>query len=132
MPFVIIGMLPWTGFLVSLFNKRGVIRQTTSERNRFDIIYLLLWFFIIFIFYSISDSKLVPYIMPCWMPLAILIAAFIKRFEVANSWLSHSFFINSFLSLAFVFALVGYVLSSNYLTIDEFIAKAVYSRLRYL
>ena len=123
MPFVIIGMLPWTGFLVSLFNKRGVIRQTTSERNRFDIIYLLLWFFIIFIFYSISDSKLVPYIMPCWMPLAILIAAFIKRFEVANSWLSHSFFINSFLSLAFVFALVGYVLSSNYLTIDEFIAE---------
>lgn len=123
MPFVIIGMLPWTGFLVSLFNKRGVIRQTTSERNRFDIIYLLLWFFIIFIFYSISDSKLVPYIMPCWMPLAILIAASIKRFEVANSWLSHSFFINSFLSLAFVFALVGYVLSSNYLTIDEFIAE---------
>lgn len=123
MPFVIIGMLPWTGFLVSLFNKRGVIRQTTSERNRFDIIYLLLWFFIIFIFFSISDSKLVPYIMPCWMPLAILIAASIKRFEVANSWLSHSFFINSFLSLAFVFALVGYVLSSNYLTIDEFIAE---------
>ena len=123
MPFVIIGMLPWTGFLVSLFNKRGVIRQTTSERNRFDIIYLLLWFFIIFIFYSISDSKLVPYIMPCWMPLAILIAASIKRFEVTNSWLSHSFFINSFLSLAFVFALVGYVLSSNYLTIDEFIAE---------
>lgn len=123
MPFVIIGMLPWTGFLVSLFSKRGVIRQTTSERNRFDIIYLLLWFFIIFIFYSISDSKLVPYIMPCWMPLAILIAASIKRFEVTNSWLSHSFFINSFLSLAFVFALVGYVLSSNYLTIDEFIAE---------
>ena len=123
MPFVIIGMLPWTGFLVSLFNKRGVIRQTTSERNRFDIIYLLLWFFIIFIFYSISDSKLVPYIMPCWMPLTILIAASIKRFEVTNSWLSHSFFINSFLSLAFVFALVGYVLSSNYLTIDEFIAE---------
>lgn len=122
-PFVIIGMLPWTGFLLSLFSKKGVIRKTTSQRNRFDIIFLLLWFFIIFIFYSISDSKLVPYIMPCWMPLAILIAASIKRFEDENSWLGHSFLINSILCLAFVGALVGYVLSSNYLTIDEFIAE---------
>lgn len=122
-PFVIIGMLPWTGFLLSLFSKKGVIRKTTSQRNRFDIIFLLLWFFIIFIFYSISDSKLVPYIMPCWMPLAILIAASIKRFEDENSWLCHSFLINSILCLAFVGALVGYVLSSNYLTIDEFIAE---------
>lgn len=122
-PFVIIGMLPWTGFLLSLFSKKGVIRKTTSQRNRFDIIFLLLWFFIIFIFYSISDSKLVPYIMPCWMPLAILIAASIKRFEDENSWLGHSFLINSILCLAFVGALVGYVLSSNYLIIDEFIAE---------
>lgn len=122
-PFVIIGMLPWTGFLLSLFSKKGVIRKTTSQRNRFDIIFLLLWFFIIFIFYSISDSKLVPYIMPCWMPLAILIAASIKRFEDENSWLGHSFLINSILCLAFVGALIGYVLSSNYLTIDEFIAE---------
>lgn len=122
-PFVIIGMLPWTGFLLSLFSKKGVIRKTTSQRNRFDIIFLLLWFFIIFIFYSISDSKLVPYIMPCWMPLAILIATSIKRFEDENSWLCHSFLINSILCLAFVGALVGYVLSSNYLTIDEFIAE---------
>lgn len=76
-----------------------------------------------FHFYSISDSKLVPYIMPCWMPLAILIAASIKRFEDENSWLGHSFLINSILCLAFVGALVGYVLSSNYLTIDEFIAE---------
>ena len=122
-PFVLIGMLPWTGFICSLFSKKGVIRQTTSERNRFDIIYLLLWFFIIFIFYSISDSKLVPYIMPCWMPLAILIAASFKRFEEQNSWLCHSFLINSILCLAFVGALVGYVLMSNYLTLNEFIAE---------
>lgn len=122
-PFVIIGMLPWTGFIFSLFSKKGVIRQTSSERNRFDIIYLLLWFFIIFIFYSISDSKLVPYIMPCWMPLCILIAASFKRFEETNSWLGHSFLINSILCLAFVGALVGYVLMSNYLSLDEFIAE---------
>lgn len=34
-----------------------------------------------------------------------------------------AFLINSILCLAFVGALVGYVLSSNYLTIDEFIAE---------
>ena len=122
-PFVFIGMLPWTGFLVSLFSKKGVIRKSVSERNRFDIIYLLVWFAVIFVFYSISDSKLVPYIMPCWMPMAVLIAASIKRFEVENSWLCHSFLINSILCLGFVFALVGYVLMSNYLTLDEFIAE---------
>lgn len=122
-PFVFVGMLPWTGFLMSLFSKKGVIRKTVSERNRFDIIYLLTWFLVIFIFYSISDSKLVPYIMPCWMPMAILVAASIKRFETENSWLCHSFLINCVLCLGFVFALVGYVFMSNYLTIDEFIAE---------
>ncbi len=122
-PFVIIGMMPWTGFLLSLFSKKGVIRQTTSQRNRYDIIYLLLWFFIIFIFYSISDSKLVPYIMPCWMPLTLLIAASIKRFETEGSWLCHSFAVNSIMCLSFVVALVGYIFVSDYLTIDEFIAE---------
>ena len=122
-PFVFIGMLPWTGFLFSLFSKKGIIRKTVSERSRFDIIYLLVWFFVIFVFYSISDSKLVPYIMPCWMPMAVLIAASIERFEQENSWLCHSFSINCVLCLAFVFALVGYVFMSNYLTIDEFIAE---------
>ncbi len=122
-PFVIIGMMPWTGFLVSLFSKKGVIRKTSSQRNRCDIIYLLLWFFIIFIFYSISDSKLVPYIMPCWMPLTLLVAASIKRFETEGSWLCHSFAVNSILCLSFVAALVGYIFVSDYLTIDEFIAE---------
>ncbi len=122
-PFIILGMMPWTGFLISLFSKKGIIRQTQSQRNRFDIIFLLLWFIIIFVFYSISDSKLVPYIMPCWAPMVLLVAASIKRFDEQKSWLCHSFAINSILCLGFVFALVGYIFVSNYLTFNEFIAE---------
>lgn len=123
LPFIIIGTMPWFGYLISLFSKRGIIRKTTSQRNRFDMIFLGLWFGLIFVFYSISDSKLVPYIMPCWMPLTMFIAASIKRFEEEKSWLCHTFLINSILCLGFVVALVGYVFSSHYLTIDEFIAE---------
>ena len=123
MPFVILGMMPWTGFLVSLFSKKGVIFKTSSERNRYDIVFLLSWFLVIFVFYSISDSKLVPYIMPCWTPLALLVASSFERFEENKSWLCHSFAVNSILCLSFVVALIGYIFISDYLTFDEFVAE---------
>lgn len=122
-PFLIIGMMPWTGFFASLFSKKGIIRNAGSQRARYDITYLLLWFGLIYVFYSISDSKLVPYIMPCWMPMALLVAGSIKRCAETGTWLAHGFLINAILCLAFVFALVGYVFASHYLTIDQFIAQ---------
>jgi 4-amino-4-deoxy-L-arabinose transferase-like glycosyltransferase len=63
-------MLPWSffipGALVSAWRDRH------HEEGRPGI-YLLIWTVLIFLFFSKSNSKLVPYILPVFPPLAILI-----------------------------------------------------------
>lgn len=65
-PIIIGGFFPWLGGLfISLKNY-----FTKKEYN----IYLILWIVIITAFFSASHSKLVPYIIPVYPALAILIA----------------------------------------------------------
>ncbi len=71
-PVVLGGFFPWSVFLpVGLWNmfKRG--------RNKFKPeIFVLVWFFVIFIFFSISSTKLPTYIFPCFMSLALVTGVF--------------------------------------------------------
>lgn len=78
-PMIIAGVLPWTAFLPGFFSKRSVLRAPSDELQRDANRYLVIWFAVIFLFFSASDSKLIPYIVPCIPPLAILIAAEIDR-----------------------------------------------------
>jgi 4-amino-4-deoxy-L-arabinose transferase-like glycosyltransferase len=70
-PIFIAGFLPWVCFLpqaiVSHFPKNW---QQFKEKNNY--IFLLLWVGIIFIFFSFSHSKLIPYILPIFPALALL------------------------------------------------------------
>jgi 4-amino-4-deoxy-L-arabinose transferase-like glycosyltransferase len=64
-------MLPWS------FCIPGATVQAWRSRNNSEGrlgIYLLIWAGLIFLFYSISSSKLIPYILPVFPPLAILVA----------------------------------------------------------
>lgn len=63
-------MLPWSLFIPACF--RGVWKGRTTPKGdaRF---YLLTWAVFIFLFFSKSDSKLVPYILPVFPPLALLL-----------------------------------------------------------
>jgi 4-amino-4-deoxy-L-arabinose transferase-like glycosyltransferase len=71
-------VMPWTGFLPSLFSKSGVLRSPGSPEERDAVIFLLVWFGVILLFFSASSSKLIPYIVPCLPPLVILMAASVR------------------------------------------------------
>ena len=72
-PVVAAGILPWT---VTLFDALFHVRQPSATgNNNFDHrLFLLLWSGFIFVFFSLSDSKLVSYILPIFPALALLIA----------------------------------------------------------
>jgi 4-amino-4-deoxy-L-arabinose transferase-like glycosyltransferase len=64
-------MLPWSFFIP------GALLRAWRNRHYDDSqagLYLLVWTVLIFLFFSKSNSKLVPYILPIFPPLSILIA----------------------------------------------------------
>lgn len=86
LPLLPAGLAPWTAFLPPLLSRRSVLRAPRDERERRANIYLLLWAELILLFFSMSDSKLIPYIVPCMPPLALLIGADIDRMISEGRW----------------------------------------------
>jgi 4-amino-4-deoxy-L-arabinose transferase-like glycosyltransferase len=71
-----LGLLPWSGALPAaarLF-RRGSGRLRDRLRDKPGLIFLACWGGFVFLFFSASQSKLVPYILPAIPPLAVLIA----------------------------------------------------------
>jgi 4-amino-4-deoxy-L-arabinose transferase-like glycosyltransferase len=69
----LIGTVPWT--VPALRVVAGGWRSRAS-RGRFDpTFFLWLWVLFVCVFFSLSDSKLMPYILPAMPALAVLIAA---------------------------------------------------------
>ncbi len=67
---VLIGcMLPWSLFLPTAARDFWRERRESGHDAR---LYLVLWAAVIFLFFSKSDSKLIPYILPVFPPLALL------------------------------------------------------------
>jgi 4-amino-4-deoxy-L-arabinose transferase-like glycosyltransferase len=67
-----LGLLPWSGLLPAA--GRLFRRGTKRLRDRPGLIFLACWAGFVFLFFSASQSKLVPYILPAMPPLAVLIA----------------------------------------------------------
>lgn len=70
-PILLVGALPWT---VTLFDslRRGLVRRAAGKfhAERF----LLIWAIFIYVFFSISGSKLPSYLLPMFPALALLMA----------------------------------------------------------
>lgn len=64
-PIILLAVIPW---LTSIL--QGIIEFKKKDRQFFS--YLIIWFSWVFVFYSFGNSKLVPYILPCLPPLAVL------------------------------------------------------------
>ncbi len=78
-PIALLGLFPWTGFLwpALRWNLRGgwgVRRQNTEAW------FFFIWAGFIFLFFSKSHSKLPPYILPIFPPLAVLIGRHLAEF----------------------------------------------------
>lgn len=82
-PILLGGLLPWTAFLAQAV-KHGLPASWGDRGKHRETLFLLLWAGIIFLFFSKSDSKLIPYILPVFPPLALLLGKYL-----ADAWAGH-------------------------------------------
>ena len=66
-------MIPWIFFLPE------AVKELWKERNARKI-FLALWAAVIFVFFSLSNSKLVPYILPVFPAIALLVGCILSDF----------------------------------------------------
>lgn len=80
LPLLAIACLPWSGLLPS------ALRQAWHERRQAPVVFLALWLLLPLAFFSLSRGKLPTYIMPCLLPLALLMGhALVQRLRLGNS-----------------------------------------------
>ncbi|MDD4160071.1 MAG: glycosyltransferase family 39 protein [Synergistaceae bacterium] len=108
LPMIPVGLMPWTGFFFSLFSKESILRSPEDKKIKDANIYMLSWFTVILVFFSISSSKLIPYIVPCFPPLAILIASDIDRMIERRKWHGKALVLSAVTGGLFSVALVVY------------------------
>lgn len=77
-PVLIVGFLPWIFFLPQAIAQH--FPPNLKMRRAYQTqLFFLIWVGFIFIFFSFSASKLIPYILPLFPPLAIMVARYVTR-----------------------------------------------------
>lgn len=78
LPVVLMGFFPWTAFLIPAIYK-SYQRIAKSRLQHGTELYLLLWLFVIFFFFSIPRSKTIGYILPIFPALALIVGNTISK-----------------------------------------------------
>lgn len=72
------GLYPWSVFLPqAIINKKEQYLQQSS--------FLLIWALVIYIFYTFSNSQLIPYILPILPPFTLLIGSYLAPYLQSNN-----------------------------------------------
>lgn len=69
LPIMVVSSLPWAALLPS------TLAQAWKNKTQNTTGFLLLWMLLPLVFFSLSKGKLPTYIMPCLLPLALLMAS---------------------------------------------------------
>jgi len=72
-PVFLAGLLPWSLFLLSAGLRHVKWKQFREPSNR-PVLFLLAWAGVIFVFFTISRSKLPAYFLPATVPFSLLMA----------------------------------------------------------
>jgi 4-amino-4-deoxy-L-arabinose transferase-like glycosyltransferase len=75
LPILVLGFFPWVAFLPATFLS---FRQKEVRLVGHLTSFLMLWGGFVFIFFSFSSSKLIPYLLPVFPPLALLVSSFLS------------------------------------------------------
>jgi 4-amino-4-deoxy-L-arabinose transferase-like glycosyltransferase len=75
-PVLVAGFFPWSGLLPQVV--RTVLRGKGTTHHP-ALLFLTIWAVFIFVFFSISSTKLITYILPVFPPLAILAGLSLDR-----------------------------------------------------
>ncbi|PHM53160.1 dolichyl-phosphate-mannose-protein mannosyltransferase family protein [Xenorhabdus hominickii] len=71
LPILILGVIPWLGFLPG-----ALIKSWKEKKSHPEMFFLFCWFIIPFIFFSIAKGKLPTYVLPFIGPLALMMAKY--------------------------------------------------------
>ncbi|HUI68282.1 MAG TPA: phospholipid carrier-dependent glycosyltransferase [Nitrospirota bacterium] len=77
-PVVLLGLFPWSAFLIQAV-KHNLPPSWRERHEHRDTLFLLLWAGFVFLFFSASSSKLIPYILPVFPPLSLLIGRYLAE-----------------------------------------------------
>ncbi len=83
-PILLVGMAPWSVMLWWAWPRRSVseadLRSATQEPSHSNPLlrYFASWAAIVFLFFSLSGAKLPHYILPCCVPIALLVGNWMK------------------------------------------------------
>ncbi|HEX4046139.1 MAG TPA: phospholipid carrier-dependent glycosyltransferase, partial [Gammaproteobacteria bacterium] len=103
-PILILGLLPWVVFLPQAI-AASLPRHWQQRQNAATPLFFLLWAVLIFIFFSFSKSKLIPYILPVFPPLAILLGHYLSKKIFINASARLRITLISMITFAWLFLL---------------------------
>ena len=78
LPILVGGLIPWLFYLIKAW-KNKYIKESLFSKDENKL--LIVWFLLIFIFYSVSSSKLATYIAPVFLPIALFAGCIFKKYE---------------------------------------------------
>ena len=107
-PVLMGGLFPWSLFLpLALF--RAIRAKAVLHGD--GVIFALIWFGVIFIFFSMANSKLVTYILPLFPAAALLVGVLLYDLLYASNRVLHKGVLYSYLPFAAILPIVlGYLL----------------------
>ncbi len=111
-PIVLLGFIPWIGPLLGSLYHAGKEKFKDYQSNVTSLqIFLYCWAGFTFFFFSFSSSKLIPYILPLFPPLSIIVAKYLYHLisTEKSKYISMMFGIPSvFLAIAFFITGIKY------------------------
>ena len=121
--FLILFSLPWIAFLLfrslKRFKLKTIIKRVSSKKY---VLYLVLWLVWTPLFFTSSKSLIHTYMLPCTLPLALLVVHFWKYFSKSKTNISIAF---SLPLLAFLLGIVAlnFSLFKTYANSDKYLVK---------
>lgn len=106
-PILLVGFLPWSYFLLQSLTQQ--IKCVWQEKQKHATeLFIVLWFFIIFIFFSIPKSKTIGYVLPTLPAIALMTGHYLDKnwdsFHKLTIKIGAAFSSITFLILAFLLA----------------------------
>ena len=109
LPVVLIGFMPWTGFLLpalGVWNRRN-LDESAARQGRAQL-FLAVWSLVLIAFFSVSGTKLISYALPAFPAFALLIGVALGRWdELAQGCKRAAIGINVLLNVALIIALIA-------------------------
>jgi 4-amino-4-deoxy-L-arabinose transferase-like glycosyltransferase len=102
LPFLLGGALPWATLAVPAMFRSWRANKSRPASSVDSLLFLTLWIVIIVAFFSLSQSKLAPYILPTMPALALVTAHYASRIT-ADSLLPHLYAIACIYGLAILY-----------------------------